>query len=307
MMHKRFTLLLLLCLPVSAWAAEESSWLDSSKQWIKQLWRDDAQQWLGRVDSAVINHNYKGILVLAQGSKIDTITVDHQLKNGVETLRLQTLSGSQRGLVKQGEKLQTQSASSGNVTINGLTGQQTSFRQFANALDNPWYKVKMGRKGRIAGRPVQQILINASDTWRYSYRLWLDQETALPLKVVTLDEKGGSVEQMVFTQIEITPAGKTENVTKAVPPAPVLESPYAEVKGYRLIAQKNYPASTHYLYSDGLARISLYVETANVREKAQMQKDAVNGLMLADGKTRYVALGKVPVMTLAAVLEATQP
>jgi len=259
------------------------------------------------VDEAVINHNYKGVLVLAQGSKIDTITVDHQMKNGVETLRLQTLSGAQRGLVKQGEKLQTQSATSGNVTINGLAGPQTSFSQFANALGNPWYQVKMGRKGRIAGRPAQQILINASDKWRYSYRLWLDQETALPLKVVTLDEKGGSVEQMVFTQIEISSAGKTWSTAKAATPTPALESPYAEFKGYRLIAQKKYPTSTHYLYSDGLARISLYVETAAVREKAQMQKDAVNGLMLADGKTRFVALGKVPVMTLAAVLEATQP
>ncbi len=307
MMLKRFSLLVLICLPMSAQAADESSWLDSGKQWIKQLWRDDAQQWLERVDEAVINHNYKGVLVLAQGSKIDTITVDHQMKNGVETLRLQTLSGSQRGLVKQGEKLQTQSATNGNVTISGLAGPQTSFSQFANALGNPWYKVKMGRKGRIAGRPAQQILINASDKWRYSYRLWLDQETALPLKVATLDEKGGSVEQMVFTQIDISPAGKTWNSAKPALPSAQLDSPYAEFKGYRLIARKNYPTSTHYLYSDGLARISLYVEAAGVREKAQMQKDAVNGLMLADGKTRYVALGKVPVMTLAAVLEATQP
>ena len=83
-----------------------------------------------------------------------------------------------------------------------------------------------------------------------------------------------------------------------------LENPFKDVKGFKLIAKEKQGNSRHFLYSDGLSSVSLYVEPSTDLEKAQMKKNAVNGLVFGNGKTRYVVLGKVPFGTLERFLAA---
>ena len=300
----RFLLLLLILAPSGA-RAEDGGWLDSSKQWVQQFWRDDSSEWLGRINGAVANHNYKGVLVLVQGAEINTLAVEHRMLNGVESLRMRTLSGAPRELVKKGDKIQSNSLGGSVQSFSPAASGQITFSHFANAAGNKSYKTRLAEKARVAGRATQVIDITAEDAWRYSYRLWLDTETGLPLKVITLDERGYAVDQFVFTQIEITPASGKAKAPK-VPKSREIKSPFKEVKGFRVIAAESRAGSTHYLFSDGLASISLYVEPSKQKEKAQMRRDGVNGLMLGDGSIRYVAMGKVPVATLEKILAQTQ-
>ncbi|MEY3360102.1 MAG: hypothetical protein RI923_1362, partial [Pseudomonadota bacterium] len=44
-------LLVLLILAPSGLRAEDSGWLDSGKKWVQQLWRDDSEAWLGRINA----------------------------------------------------------------------------------------------------------------------------------------------------------------------------------------------------------------------------------------------------------------
>lgn len=309
-MKRRTAILVLLCalaaLPATAAeSAKDGSWLQNGRDWVRQLWRDDARQWLERIDGAVLNNEYQGVIVFAQGDRIESLAVEHRLRDGVETLRLRTLSGPPRELVKRNGRIQSDSLGA-DAPASGAASAQTTFSQFGRLARNKWYKAALAEQGRVAGRPAQAIDIRAVDDWRYGYRLWLDQETGLPLKIVTLDERGYTVEQVAFTQIRISPAkGKPAGHR---PPAPkVLDNPFKDVKGFRLVARGRKGASEHYLFSDGLASVSLYVEPAAVRDKAQMRKDSVNGLMFADGSTRYVVLGKVPVATLERILAAARP
>ena len=305
-MTRRAAILLLCALTaLPASAAEDGSWLQNGKAWVRQLWRDDARQWLERIDGAVLNNEYQGVIVFAQGDRIESLAVEHRLRDGVETLRLRTLSGPPRELVKRNGRIQSDSLGA-DAPASGAASAQTTFSQFGRLARNKWYKAALAEQGRVAGRPAQAIDIRAVDDWRYGYRLWLDQETGLPLKIVTLDERGYTVEQVAFTQIRISPAkGKPAGHR---PPAPkALDNPFKDVKGFRLVARGRKGASEHYLFSDGLASVSLYVEPAAVKDKAQMRKDSVNGLMFADGSTRYVVLGKVPVATLERILAAARP
>ncbi|MBP7916897.1 MAG: hypothetical protein KAZ45_00370, partial [Arenimonas sp.] len=226
---------LLMLLPVSqAHAyAEPKGWLENSKEWVQQLWRNDARQWLERIDSAVLNNNYKGVIVLAQGPSVESFSVDHRMNKGVETLRMRTLSGAPKELVKKGGRFQTDTqAKQGRFSLVAAP-EQTTFSQFANAADNKWYTSSLGVKSRVAERPAQVIDIKAKDKWRYSYRLWLDEETGLPLRVVTLDERGSIVEQLVFTQIQISPAAYKSEPKQRVG-MKTLESPFKEIKGFKL-------------------------------------------------------------------------
>lgn len=293
----------LVCFPSQSMAGAEDSWLDNGKAWVKQLWQNDAEKWLERINPAVVNHNYKGVLVLVQGNAVETLSVDHRMNNGEEHLVLRTLSGAPRELIKRGNTVRTDALPNNAASATRLTAGQTTFSQFANAGKNKWYKVKLGDKARIAGRSAQRIEIVPEDKWRYGYRLWLDVETGLPLKILTLDERGQSVEQMMFTQIQISPV--TSKVATSKPKvADLPENPFKVVKGFELIAKSTKASSSHYLFSDGIASLSLYVESSTLKEKAQMRKDAVSGLIMGNGKTRYVVIGKAPLATLERLLEA---
>jgi sigma-E factor negative regulatory protein RseB len=307
MMKLRLIGLLFLALPLQQAHAEQDSWLENSKNWVQQLWRDDAKQWLERINSAVVNNNYKGVMVFAQGTSVESFSVDHQMNNGQETLRLRTLSGAPKELLKKGGKFQTNAQTNTQTKqvqfSSALSAEQTSFSQFANAAENKWYKVSLAEKSRVAERPVQVVEIKAQDKFRYSYRLWLDEQTGLPLRVVTLDENKLVIEQVVFTQIQIS-ASKQQIVPAKTPKQKALENPYKDIKGFKLIAKDVKGNSQHLLYSDGLSSVSLYVEPSVLIQKAQMKKDAMNGLLLSNGTTRFVALGKVPVVTLEKFLSA---
>lgn len=305
-MSKRFKfLIILLLVPLSTVQAKPDSWFDNSKQWVQQLWQNDANNWLERIDSAVLNNNYLGVIVVVQGGKMESLAVDHKMLNGKETLRLKTLSGIPRELLKMGGQIKTNALPKQQQWNTLNVGNQGSLSQFAQAADYKRYRVKLAEKSRMAGRNTQVVNIMAVDDLRYSYRLWLDVETGLPLKVLTLDENNNTVEQMAFTQISIEPL-KTRIEPVKSSPSPALKNPFNDVKGFKLMAKEIKGSSQHYLYSDGLASVSLYIDPSKVKEQAQMKKDSVNGLILGNGISRTVALGKVPMRTLELFLISSQ-
>jgi sigma-E factor negative regulatory protein RseB len=305
-MMKRFALLIgLLVFPLSEAHAKDDSWFQSSKQWVQQLWQSDAQDWLEHINFAVLNNNYSGVIVVAQGQRMESLSVEHKMQNGVESLHMKTLSGTSRELLKQGGKIKINALPKQNKLSATAVTSQTTFSQFASAAENKSYRVSLAEMSRIAGRDTQVVDIKAKDNLRYSYRLWLDTETGLPLKVMTVDINNNTIEQVAFTQITITPVDKISkpenNQAKKA-----LKNPYKDVKGFKLLAIEGRGGSEHYLYSDGLVGVSLYIDASKQKEQAQMSKDSVNGLILGNGRTRVVALGKVPMVTLEEFLLATQ-
>src|SRR5690606_4228368 len=124
--------------------------------------------------------------------------------------------------------------------------------------------------------------IQPKDDFRYGYMLWLDRETAMPLKSQIRDENGEIVEQILFTQIQISdfipasalhPAIDTEGFTFFRTPEARSETsdgvPWRASMlpgGFRLsaarqraIAGSSYPVE-HLVYSDGLATVSVFIE-----------------------------------------------
>lgn len=305
-MIKRSALLLCLVIsPLSAAQAKDESWYGNSKQWVQKLWQNDERNWLERINSAVLNHNYSGVIVIAQGSNIESLAVEHKMLNGKETLRLKTLSGLPRELLKVGGQIKTNALPKQYQLSTSGASDQTALSQFARAWDNENYRVKLAETSRVAGRNTQVIDIKAHDDLRYSYRLWLDMETGLPLKVLTRDEKNNTVEQMAFTQISIEPVKIKTELVKTTP-SKALNNPYKDVKGFKLMAKEIKGSSQHYLYSDGLVSVSLYIDPNKQREQTQMRKKSVNGLILGNGISRNVVIGKVPMRTLELFLLSTQ-
>jgi sigma-E factor negative regulatory protein RseB len=137
----------------------------------------------------------------------------------------------------------------------------------------------------VLGRPARVIAVNPKDQYRFGYRLWLDQKTAMPLKTQLCDARGQVIEQILFARLDmpetisdadLTPAVRTEGMrwvrqgASEDSAAPALSAYRASelppgfrltVSGTQTLGGATVPAA-HLVYSDGLATVSVFVEAA---------------------------------------------
>ncbi|HFZ8995879.1 TPA: sigma-E factor regulatory protein RseB [Citrobacter freundii] len=153
----------------------------------------------------------------------------------------------------------------------------------------PWYDfISVGRT-RIADRLCEVIRVVARDGTRYSYIVWMDTQTKLPLRVDLLDRDGETLEQfrVVTFSVNDSVANSMEMLAKAALP-PLLSVPAGEKakfnwqvvwlpQGFSEVASSRRPLPTidnlpieSRLYSDGLFSFSV-----NVNRAAQNSGDQI--------------------------------
>jgi len=283
----------------------------------------DASAWLARMGSAVRELDYHGDLVYSHAGQIETLRLFHAGGPDGERERLMTLSGVPREVIR----------AAGQVTCIG-TGTQPSVyghdaltARMLAALPGvdastlqPHYVLVLGAVERVAEREAQLLELRPRDAFRYGYRIWLDRETAMPLKSLRYGADGRAVEQLMFTRIalgerpsEAELAGSGTGVAQAsqstlqlpeagnarVPDWRVVEPPAGFVLALRQPAPPD--GSEHLVYSDGIANVSVYVEPLS-REAPAFSGPASRGAMnlygrVLDGR-QITVLGDVPAATV---------
>jgi sigma-E factor negative regulatory protein RseB len=148
---------------------------------------------------------------------------------------------------------------------------------------NEFYRIESLPDTHILGRAARVIAVNPKDQFRFGYRLWLDEKTAMPLKTQLCDSRGQVIEQIFFARLDmpenipdsdLAPAVRTDGM-RWVRQGPSQESASPTLSafraselppGFRLtvagaqtIGGATVPAS-HLVYSDGLATVSVFVE-----------------------------------------------
>ena len=58
---------------------------------------------------------------------------------------------------------------------------------------------------RLNRRDTHVITVAPRDEYRYGYRLWIDDSTAMPLKTQLCDAHGHVIEQVVFASLTVSP------------------------------------------------------------------------------------------------------
>jgi sigma-E factor negative regulatory protein RseB len=148
---------------------------------------------------------------------------------------------------------------------------------------NEFYRIESLPPARILGRAARVITVSPLDQFRFGYRLWLDEKTAMPLKTQLCDSRGQVIEQIFFARLDmpesipdsdLAPAVRTEgmhwvrqgpshdNASPALSAFRASELPPGfrlTVAGAQTIGGASVPAS-HLVYSDGLATVSVFVE-----------------------------------------------
>ena len=291
----------------------------------------EARDWLDRMNRAVEELNYRGTFVHVHDGtlEMETLHIVHRNADGQSGERILSVDGAGREFVRQGASVQGIFPDRRVV----LFEMRSDVSPLVSALPSnpaelsPHYEIALGGIARVADRAVQVLEIKPRDEFRYGYRLWLDQETAMPLQSALIDEQGEVVERILFTEIEISadisaaelePTIDTTGFTtfRAAEPesAPLAaEIPWRAATvpgGFKLsvatqgpIAGSDTPVE-HLVYSDGLATVSVFIEDpatkAEVREGFSTV-GSTNAYSLTVRGRKVTAMGEVPRQTVRTI------
>ena len=245
---------------------------------------DDPRDWLEKMNKALATRNYDGTFFHLHEGRIETMRIVHRVRSGRVTERLQSLDGSGREFVRANNELTCYLPDQHTVLVEPRQDHGPflgSLPQFSAV--NDFYRIEALPATHVLGRPVRVIAVNPKDQFRFGYRLWLDEKTAMPLKTQLCDSHGQVIEQIFFARLDmpdsipdsdLAPTVRTEGMrwvrqgpsNGAASPALSAYRASELPPGFRLTASgaqtlgnAAVPAS-HFVYSDGLATVSLFIE-----------------------------------------------
>lgn len=273
-----------------------------------------ADAWLERIAPALRNLDYQGTLVYVADGRVETLRVFHRIDGKRERERLVALTGPPREVIRDGAKVMCIGTGQSPVAYDlRQAGRWSQALALSEAVLLKGYRARLSGQGRVAGHAAQVIDVAASDGWRYGYRLWIERDSGLPLRVDLVGEDGRTIEQVAFTELRLgeQPAeadlqpssGANLSRIQALPP-PDRSPPRWQVKsmppGFELRAARYLPDGVQLLYSDGLASVSVYVEPAGagLRGASSSQRGAVHVRSYWMDGWHVLAIGKVPAATV---------
>jgi len=249
---------------------------------------DDPRDWLEKMNQALATRNYDGTFFHLTEGRVETMRIVHRVRAGQVAERLQSLDGSGREFVRNNDNLTCYLPDQHTVLVEPRQDHGPflgSLPRFGADADE-FYRIESLPATRVLGRAARVIAVNPKDQFRFGYRLWLDEKTAMPLKTQLCDSRGQVIEQILFARLEmpesipdsdLAPAVHTEGM-RWVRQGPAQDAAHDNalaalsafrasqlppgfrltVTGAQTLGEATVPAS-HLVYSDGLATVSVFV------------------------------------------------
>lgn len=282
---------------------------------------NDALDWFERMRSALNSQDYEGRFVYQVDAQLDAMYVVHRVSDEGELERLVSLNGDHTQVIR-GHKAVACLEPGRHRTV--IEGDFAHTAESAKEKLQAYYSFTLKEGQRIAGRQAILVKVTPRDPLRYGYDLYLDHQTALPLRTVMRDPHGRQQSQMMFVELkvgrDITPIERDVSALLKADQEPITVKADVSLPqssgwrfdslppGFELRNLRGGEQRHHFIISDGLASISLYVEPAS--------SDALNGYShvgttRAYGTRRYghqvTAVGDVPTETLRRIVETLEP
>ncbi len=284
---------------------------------------NDPAQWLERMAYAVERLNYDGTFVhIIKNDTVEAMRIVHKVgEDGKVSERLISLDGS-REIIRNDDEVRCVLEGNKSVVVerhkqNPLLERLPLPRAGLESL----YSFEMAGRQVVANRNTRIIEVMPRDEYRYGHRLWLDEQTALPLHSALIDKGGAIVEQILFTTISVDESISDEKLRPSIATGENYrwfvakdsrDDPAGEAawqaeslpRGFRLtVARKQGDDSEtqHYVYTDGLASVSVFIE------KVGSGNEPLSGLSSIGSATAYAttvgdyqitAVGEVPPSTV---------
>lgn len=281
---------------------------------------DDAFNLLNKMTQSLSQMNYKGTLVHVKNNDVITLKVSHTIEAGEEVERVERLN-------KDGTPY------SRKVTNYSLS-KIPKFNKKMQAV----YSFDLGTTKKIAARPCQLVVARPKDRMRYLQKFCVDTETSLLLDYTIIDKSHKPIEQFMFTNVEVLEDVSAQVISSSVPMLPsnslrsdtVSESVFfgEEIKtdekikwkltetptGFSLRkapmmqqAQDEEMATEHYILSDGLSSVSIFMSKQVPNSKqTSTRSGALNVVTYYKNNFAVTLVGAVPKETLKNIFNNLQ-
>ena len=294
----------------------------------------DVRGWLEHMIHAVHSLNYEGTFVYLHDNHLESMKVIHTVVDDGEMERLVSLNGDAREVVRDNASVTCVAPDSRSVSVGsriGRGGFRAVFSMDVEAL-SAYYDFKLLQTARIAERPAQVVAILPKDEFRYGYRIYLDKANFLPLKTDMLDAVGKVVSQIMFTNLRVDDDLATIAMTsmegredyqwqhrgrvQAMKSGEDANWRFVDLpRGFdlSLYARRNTGSDgaelDHFVLSDGLASLSVYVERSDAEAglRGASQMGAVNAFGREMAGHQVTVVGQVPALAVQQVATAIQP
>lgn len=291
--------------------------------------------WLKRLQGASRQRSYIGTFVVSAGTSMSSARIWHVCDGDLQVERVESLSGEPRLTFRRNDQVITFSPHS-QTAVAEKRESLGLFPQLLRATDasiGQFYGIQEIGVERVAGYDADVVQLQPRDGLRFGYRIWSEVSSGMLLKVQTLDGDGKVLEQAAFSEVQLDAPVSVSKLTKMMEntsgyrvdrPEPIKTTALAEgwalkspVPGFRSMSCHKRPGAggvvqpvgggaMQWVFSDGLASVSLFVEGYDARRhkvEGVMAMGATHALTrrLSDksGSWWLTAIGEVPRATLA--------
>jgi len=285
-----------------------------------------AADYLGKMRQAMHTLNYQGTVVFMENGVLDAVHYRHAVAKGREQEQLISLNSPAREIIREAGTVQCIFKETGKAVVDHRPLNHSFLIDFPQDIARleQFYQFEIKGMETVAMRRCYRIDIMPRDDYRYAWRIWVDKDVFLPLKIELLDLTGKALEQVVFTDLSLPAAipfislndtaedkvrhiHRATNQTQATWPF-ILENipPGFETQFYSEtpIHKTSEYSVSHLLLSDGLSSVSVYLDKADDSlGDSQQGLGSVNSVTRILGDKLLVVLGKVPPKTVQFIAE----
>ena len=298
----------------------------------------DPKELITEMSNANSELNYDGVFVYRYDKQIDTMRIVHKKSNnGAIHERLIALTGNKREIIRDNDRVKYYFPENKVAIIEKSKPGQLISSYFPDSIQSisKFYIFNIAGQGRIAGLNAWIVNIMPIDRYRYGYQVWIDKESKLLLKSKLKNFQGVTLEQMMFTQISVL-----ENINDTLLKTSFSEKDFTWINNIKDKDESNFydnarkkwmpswipegflmseytidpmPTSTipvdHFIYTDGIATISIYVEKLNKQQPINMETTnfgGVNTYSISTNGYQITAVGEVPKATVQLIANSVK-
>ncbi|MFL6693106.1 MAG: MucB/RseB C-terminal domain-containing protein [Ramlibacter sp.] len=292
-------------------------------------------EWLMRMQDASRLRSYVGTFVVSSSTgSMSSARIWHAGDAVQQVERVEVLTGAPRSTFRRNDEVLTflpehrvvraERRESLGLFPNLLKSSDSSIPEFYGAR-------RLGAE-RVAGFDADVVQLVPKDMLRFGYRVWSERRTGLVIKLQTLDADGNVLEQSAFSELKLDSPVRADKLAQMMQPprgwrverAEVVKTTAAAegwglhgpVAGFkpvncykRQVTGGAQAGAIQWIFSDGLASVSLFVEPYDVerhRQEGVFAAGATQTLTRRIDDWWLTVVGEVPSQTLKAFAQSLE-
>jgi sigma-E factor negative regulatory protein RseB len=286
--------------------------------------------WLMRMHEASRMRSYVGTFVVSSSNGgMSSARIWHACNGAQQVERVESLTGAPRSTFRRNDEVVT-FIPEGKVVRTERRESLGLFPDLLKSTDSSipeFYSARRVGSDRVAGFEADVVHLVPKDNLRFGYRVWSEKKTGLVVKLQTMDPDGNVLEQAAFSELALDAPVRMDKLnqmmgatdgwrvekSEAVKTTAAAEGWQlrSAVAGFKPISCYRRPGSAapapdgtlQWVFSDGLAAVSLFVEAYDRQRHAQEGVFASGATQTLTRRIQdwwLTAVGEVPPQTLKA-------